>query len=58
MSIKNPYSTRVPLVALESIHTQRPYLLIAMDFIKISPLLDVKKKESQKLKNFRLSNYG
>ena len=28
MSIKNPYSTRVPLVALESIHTQRPYSLI------------------------------
>ena len=32
---KNPYSASVPLVALESIHTQRPYSLIAMDFIKI-----------------------
>ena len=34
---KNPYSTRVPLVALESIHTPCPYSLIAMDFIKICP---------------------
>ena len=34
---KNPYSTSVPLVALESIHTQRPYSLIVMDFIKICP---------------------
>jgi len=37
MLTKNPYSARVPLVALESIHTQRPYSLIAMDFIKICP---------------------
>ena len=32
---KNPYFSSVPLVALESIHTQRPYSLIAMDFIRI-----------------------
>jgi len=34
---KNPYSPRVPLVARESIHTQRPYSLIVMDFIMICP---------------------
>ena len=34
---KNPYSPSVPLVALEPIHTQRPYSLIAMDFIRICP---------------------
>ena len=35
MLIKNPYSPGVPLVALEPSHTQRPYSLIAMDFIRI-----------------------
>ena len=33
----NPYFPRVPLVALESIHTQRPYSLITMNFVKICP---------------------
>ena len=34
---KNPYSPRVPLVARESIHTQRLYSLITMNFVKICP---------------------